>query len=206
MISALTHQPSTSLLICLLLWIGWILVVPNLAPVVAKLTTWLPNENSLMAEKEAVDQLLEFRIHMGRRTAELYYGREGKEREEKIRQDAADQKRALDQVYNQSLNNQIQRAQNLARLSPAACFLFAATRLAGTGPELSKRLREAELQFQAADEVYQVFLRKDANLKMSGGKRVMRDPDWFRKGAVPRFQLIPEPLSDRIEAALSTCS
>ena len=201
LISSLTHHPSTSLLVSLLVWIGWILVVPNLAPVVAKLTTWLPAEETVTAEKNAVDRETDFKIHMASRSHELNYGRKGEQRAEKIKREGERRKRALDQFYHDNLNQQIQRSQNLARVSPPACFLFAATRLAGTGPELAIDFRAAQRKFQDADEEYNNWLWWGKHLKYQDGQRYMRDENWFQRDALPRFQLPRENLDDRIDAA-----
>ena len=201
LISALTHHPSTSLLIALLVWIGWILVVPNLAPVVSKLTTWLPAEETITAEKDAVDRETRFKLHMASRSQELNYGRKGEQRAEKIKREGERRKRALEQFYHDNLNQQIERSQNLARISPAACFLFAATRLAGTGPELAIKFRTAQRQFQDADEEYSNWLWHGKHLKWRDGERYMRDENWFQREALPRFHMTREVMSDRVDAA-----
>ena len=54
MISTLAHRTSTALLISLLVWICWILVVPNMAPVVARLVAPVPGRQVIDAEKQAL--------------------------------------------------------------------------------------------------------------------------------------------------------
>ena len=56
LISARTHRPSTALLVSLLVWICWILVVPNLAPIVARLTVPVPNRQVIDMEKRQIGE------------------------------------------------------------------------------------------------------------------------------------------------------
>ena len=56
MISTLTHRSSTALLMSLLVWICWILVVPNLAPIAARLMAAVPGRQVIDAEKQAIDR------------------------------------------------------------------------------------------------------------------------------------------------------
>ena len=49
-VSSVTHRAPTSLFLCLLIWVVWILVIPNLAPVLAKII--VPGHSKLKVDQE----------------------------------------------------------------------------------------------------------------------------------------------------------
>ena len=93
------------------------------------------------------------------------------------------------------------RSQNLARLSPSASFLFAATRLAGTGPRLSEEFQKARERFQQRHQEYNRELYSSDKIEWTRRGPKMKDPDWFNPDELPRFRLLEESLSDSFNAA-----
>lgn len=196
MISALTHRAATALLVSLLVWIVWILVVPNLAPIAARLAAPVPGRQVIEAEKQAIDreaQLLQESI--GKRKV---YG--DQQESERIRQEADRRRRKLEEFYQDRMKGQVSLTQNLARLSPSASFLFAATRLAGTGPDLYALFQKAQERFQQTHQEYLQSIYVSGVEWTPNGPQV-KNPDWFRPEALPRFSLFAEPLGDCFNAA-----
>ena len=56
LISTLTHRASTALIVALFVWVCWVLVIPNLAPVAARMISPLPSRNAIAGEKLAIAQ------------------------------------------------------------------------------------------------------------------------------------------------------
>ena len=199
MVSACTHHPSTSLLVCLLIWIGWILVIPNLAPVVARIIAPVPSLNSVKAEEHAIER--ETHLAIQRQTETMWEsGALAEEAEARITAEGEQRKRRLQQVYQDEVNTQTRLSQNLARISPSASFLLAATRLAGTGPELARSFEAAQQRFQeSAVEYGQSLQTRDVEWTRQGP--TVKDPEWFDRDAIPHFEMHIEPSSDRIDGA-----
>ena len=194
MISALTHRASTALLISLLVWIGWILVVPNLAPIVSRLTLPVPSRQVIDMEKQKIQQEGQLLMASASKRGLLKEG-------EKIRQEMEQDQHSLEEFYQDRVKNQVALSQNLARVSPSASFLFAATRLAGTGPRLSEAFQQARKRFQESREQYnREFYRSDKVEWTRQGPK-MKDPDWFNPDDLPRFRILKEPLSESFNAA-----
>ena len=200
MISALTHQPSTSLLVCLLVWIGWILVIPNLAPVIARIAQPVPSLNRVKAEQVAIERETELAV---RRQAETMWstGALAEEAEAKVRDEGEQKKRRLEKFYQDEINGQTSLSQNLARVSPSASFLLAATRLAGTDPQLARSFQTAQKRFQESVRDYTTNLYQSGIVEFTREGPKVKDPDWFDADAVPRFQMSVESFSDRVDGA-----
>ena len=129
MISVLTHRSATALLFSLMVWICWILVVPNLAPVVARLVAPVPSRQVIDAEIEAINTRRWLMEESLRNRGNL----DPKKRDD-LNQESDRRRNMLEDFYQDKLSFQTHVSQNLARLSPSASYLFAVTRLAGTGP------------------------------------------------------------------------
>lgn len=198
MISTATHRAATALLMSLLVWIVWILVVPNLAPIVALLTAPVPPRQVIDAEQRAIEreaQLLQEAIRKRK-----VYG-DAKE-SERIQQESEQRKRKLEDFYKDRMASQVSLSQNLARLSPSASYLFAVTRLAGTGPALFAHFSAAVERFQQGHQDLQrsVYESGSINWTREGPQGVPED--WFDPDAVPRLQVFQEGISEAFDAAL----
>lgn len=192
MISTLAHRTSTALLIALLVWICWILVVPNIAPVVARLVAPVPSRQVIESEKASIDREAQLLLN-GIQKRKVY----GDEKEvERIRRDVAGKMRKLEQFYVERLQVQIELTQNLARLSPSASYLFAATRLAGTGPVLAGYFDQAMARYQHE------YGRFRSGLYHATIGNNPQDGDWLRSEDMPRFFITLEKATDSLDAAL----
>ena len=197
MISTATHRAATALLMSLLVWIVWILVVPNMAPVVARLTAPVPARQVIDAEQRAIEreaQLLQEAIRKRK-----VYG-DAKE-SERIQQESEQRKRKLEDFYKDRMSRQVSLSQNLARLSPSASYLFAVTRLSGTGPSLFAHFAAAVERFQEGHREFEMRAFRDGSITWTrDGPQVPEG--WFDAGAVPRLQLFQEGVAEAFDAAL----
>ena len=197
LISVLTHRTSTALLVSLMVWIGWILVVPNVAPIVARLAAPVPSRQVIDGEKQAIEresQLLQQSI-----AKRKVYG--DQDESQRIQREADEQRDDLEEFYRDRMRAQVVLSQNLARLSPSASFLFAATRLAGTGPDLATAFLKAQERYQ---EDHRNYLNKvyRTGVEFTQQGMQVKDEDWFKADELPRFQLMEERLGDSFNAAL----
>ena len=202
MISTLTHRAATALLVSLLVWICWILVVPNMAPVAARLLAPVPGRQVIDAEKQAIEREAELLLD-GIRKRKVYGDQNESER---IRQESERRKNKLEEFFRDKMESQIALSQNLARLSPSASFLFAATRLAGTGPILFQHFQKAQERFQKGhgelrNNLYRT-LYESGRIERVNGRMQIKDKDWFRPDDLPRFRLFTENIGDSFNQAL----
>lgn len=137
MVSAATQRSATSLLIVLLVWICWILIIPNLAPVTARFISSVPSLQKVEREKDLVNREVELQA----RQAKDAVGRE------QIRLQGERRKQKLERFYKERLRDQIATAKTLSRLSPIASFMHAAADLAKTDTGLYTRFETAYRRF-----------------------------------------------------------
>jgi ABC-type transport system involved in multi-copper enzyme maturation permease subunit len=194
MISTLTHRPSTALLVSLFVWICWILVIPNLAPVIAKIVAPVPTLQKINAEKVAVDRETNIRVQRVSRNM-LGYGKKAEEMRERIEQDGENRKRKLDHFYQEKLKSQIELSKNISRLSPSASFTYASSDLANTGvvlfADFKRNVQRYEKGFRDwADDWHDKF--HDDELS----------DNWFQMEQIPALNNVSSHLDDTVDAVL----
>lgn len=135
LISCLTHQASSALVVSLSVWTLFVFLIPNLGNILAREVVEIPTVQQLeaaltyniarmMFERQRVDRS-EFPKLLARATAE------------------SDQ---LAEDYRNRFNKLLAVSQNITRISPAAAFTFLATDIMGTGVAEERRLKSAVLQ------------------------------------------------------------
>ena len=188
MISTLTHRASTALIVSLFVWICWILVIPNLAPVIARIAYPVPSPEKIAAEKLAIDQETELRM---RRISQsrLSYGREAQRMQEEIQEEGERRKDKLDNYYQEEFRGQTDASKTLSRLSPAASFRYATTELAGTGVHHFAGFKQAYDRFENDFEEY----ADEVNEQRTDGQL---PEGWFQPDQVPTFEITSDRLDD----------
>jgi len=178
-ISTTTHNSATAFLVCLLVWVVFTLVIPNLAPVTAKILEPTPALRRIETEKRAVDD--EIQIRMRRLTAttgELGYGDKIERERSKLEREGKRRRDQWDKLYENACRRQFDLAQTFGRLSPSACWIYAASSLTNTGPEVSRRLEDGAQRFCT-----------DLNEFVRGYFRSGRDPETNRWPEITADQL-----------------
>ena len=194
MISTLTHRSSTALLISLFVWICWILVIPNLAPVIAKIASPVPTLQKIEAEKEAVDREIDIRQRRVSRNM-LGYGEEAQKLQDELDRERTRRKDKLDDFYNDKINVQINISKTISRISPAASFKYASTELAETGITLHDSFKKAYKRFRDEFRSYAENLReRQRENKLS--------EDWFQPDEIPRLRMFTPTINDTINTVL----
>lgn len=199
LISVLAQQSSTALLLSLMVWVGWVLVVPNLAPVAVQAVVSVPKSQAIEREKLEISGMREKLNYLA------MYGKADSDlaRQQQSRQEAAEQRLESMETFFEERRQELTRlGANLARLSPSACYLLAATRLAGTGPNLSTTLSRSRRLYQQRCQVYLQQVEAQGEwVEREGMKtRQIQDLNWFSPAAVPRFRMLAESLGSRLDA------
>jgi len=195
LISALTHKASTALLVSLFVWVCWILVIPNLAPVIAKIVSPVPTLQKINAEKAAIDREIWIRMERLNRNM-LGYGRKAEEMREKLREEGERRKRRMDKFYQDKLQAQIGLSKTLSRLSPSASFTYASTDMAATGVGLFDNFKRGYVRFQ--DEF------REYGERINDRRNDDKLPEnWFNVDEIPTMKLLPVRLDDTIDAAFT---
>ncbi len=145
LVSALCRRAAVSLVILLFIWAAAIFVVPNLGTLIARQIVEVPSVKSLTEKREQIWTREIFLLEMERQA-------DGARRtgdQAKVHFDAINNE--IDQMetdYRLKFDRLVRLSKTINRFSPAACFVYAATGLAGTGIEEESRLKEAVIRYK----------------------------------------------------------
>ena len=195
-VSTVTRRAVTALFVCLLVWVMWVLVIPNLAPVVAKITSPTPSVEKINAEKRAVDEETRLRIdRLVLTTGELWYGQRIEQEREKLEQEGRARKKRWDRFLEKKKKRQTDVAETLGRLSPSVCWTYAAVALTDSGPEAYRRLEKAQERLS----------RDMGDFESRLGEERRKSDEWPTIAAeqVPRLQVVWPDLGQAVRSALN---
>lgn len=216
LVSTRVHRPSSSFMILLVLWIGWVLIIPN-ASVLAttRIVEVTPThelgelvrsfrsaqiEERVRRRSAVVDERIRVAAEGGdtdQSAVQAEYRRQDREHQEfKRRQDDEYSAFSTD-LFEQRAAQQRQFARTslaIARISPAATYRIASTRLAGTGIGFKRRFEAAINEFR---DDYYAFI--DANGKPPTPGEPLEPVDYT---LAPQFQQPKESASVAVEAVL----
>jgi len=132
LISCLTHQSSSSLVISLFVWTIFVFLIPNLGNILARQLVRIPTVQQLELKRE---------LNLSRLKFEINRADDSQHREIYNRIRAENAKHTED--YRNRLNRLVTVSQNITRFSPAAAFTFLTSDIAGTGMAEERRLKKA---------------------------------------------------------------
>jgi len=155
-VSTLTHRGATSLLIILLLWVVWVIGVPNLGVLLAKRLSPVPESLAFMSEKQAIGQQ---RFNSGMERTEAYW--------------------QADDRYIAQVNRQADLVGKLTRVSPLASYVYVASALARTGVVESQKYRRDVVDWDRN-------IRRMANQQMEEYRRQVEDYNAGKMSAPPK--------------------
>ena len=200
-ISTMTHRASTALFICLFVWVGWILVVPNVAPVLARIIAPSPTSARVEEQKQAKQREINLRQRaLTSSLGELQYGNAVEGEEAKLEEELREFIRYCDQYYARAVKRETDWAQTLGRISPSGCWVYAATSITQTGPAAQVSLDDARMKLQR--EMRQKF-EELIKLYREMPRETREWPPPFRREEVPPFQMNLPDLEESVEAALN---
>jgi len=137
LISCLTHQSSSSLVVSLSVWTLLVFLIPNLGSILARELVEIPTVQRLELARTYSYRKLRFESRrVDRSEHDRFLDRARAENDQ------------LDEDYRNRFNKLVAVSQNITRLSPAAAFTFLATDIMGTGVAEERRLKSAVLQYR----------------------------------------------------------
>ncbi|MHC4755524.1 MAG: ABC transporter permease [Planctomycetota bacterium] len=137
LISCLTHQSSSSLVISLFVWAMLVFLIPNLGNILARQLVQIPTVQQLELKREQIQIKTEIEVHR----LETW-----PERLEWVKR-ADSEREMLTEDYRNRFNRLVTASQNITRISPAAAFTFLVTDITGTGMSEERRLKRAVLEY-----------------------------------------------------------
>lgn len=136
LISCLTHQSSSSLVISLFIWATLVFLIPNLGNILARQLVEIPTVQQLEIKRE------QFWI---KEAFDLNNQKQNLTDAVKVINSKNDK---LVADYRNRYNRLINVSQNITRFSPTAAFTYLATDLMGTGISEERKLKQAVLQYK----------------------------------------------------------
>ncbi len=136
LISCLTHQSSSSLIISLFAWAMVVFLIPNLGNILARQLVQIPTVQWLEIEREQIQIKTEIEVNRLQTWPER----------KKCIERANSERKTLAEDYRNRFNRLVTVSRNITRISPAAAFTFLATDVMGTGMAEERRLKRAVLQ------------------------------------------------------------
>jgi len=137
LISCLTHQSSSSLVISLFVWTILVFLIPNLGNILARQLVEIPTVQQLELKR------LQIMIigHMEAHSTEDHREQRESRAHTKSEQDQ------LTEDYRNRFSSLVKVSQNITRFSPAAAFTFLATDIMGTGMAEERKLKRYVLEY-----------------------------------------------------------
>jgi len=218
-VSCRCTRSATAIMILLFIWVGMVLMVPNVSPYISNMVTRVTPYDVVENEirQEVNDEVRSFMGQMDSLQRELGPRfRQGGAASEQARQEFGERMARLwDELqettnavgerkwleYERELDRQVGVAKMMSRISPVSSYVYIVTDMAETGVR-------KQLHFANALREYQKVFRQYVHAKT---KQSMRGREHFYFGGregdydvsdMPEFQYVGEPVSARITGSL----
>lgn len=191
-VSCLNRRSNTSLLVCFFIWVIWIIVIPNAAPIAAKVVSPVPARREIEKLKDDVERKTERELKRAKQNT-LYYSDESENIEEEIKAKGEYEKNTIEDFYAKRIKRQGRVAGFLARLSPSGSYMFAVTTAAGTGTEA----------YYSTFRAFEKFENDFQNLYSSLRRRWWRlSSGWLNRERIPRLHIYSLRVDNALNRAL----
>jgi len=196
-LSTTTRRAPTALLLCLLVWVAFILVIPNLAPVTAKILLPTTSQRKIEEEKRAVDQDIRLLMDQLMLSGQVSYGKEMEQARERLMKERDRRKKKWDDFHDAERRAQLGLAGILGRLSPSASWTYGSASLANTGPTAAEQLHNGRQKTLVAMGKFINDLWRSRRNSPSG--------EWpaFTADEVPRLQVRAPEFAEAANGALN---
>ena len=161
LISCLTHQSSSSLVISLFAWTILVFVIPNLGNILARQLVQIPTVQQLDLKREQIQIRRELEVNRPQSTMHermAAHKRYNSENE------------LLGEDYRNRFNRLATVSKNITRISPAAAFTFQATDIMGTGMLEERKLKRAVWQYMHGEENSPAFSYQRSSFREALGQ------------------------------------
>lgn len=209
LVSTRTHLASTSITVLLLLWVCFVLAVPNMAPYAVAQVLPIPSQESMRREKEAIQQDWGQRFQKIWREEQEKQGREDvyddalRQRFEGMREEMESEMQKISDSQAAQVRHQMRWSGIVARISPTTSFTLASLDLAASGIIQEERYVESLKAF--ADKWGTYTEEKQAAFqKAISENRGRMTPAMMAKfnnldlRDAPQFEFVHMPVSDRL--------
>jgi ABC-type transport system involved in multi-copper enzyme maturation permease subunit len=191
--STFSARASTALILSLFAWVFFVLVVPNVAPVISRMVVPLKPSGAIIRESERIQTEMEHDVWKKRDNKE-----EQREAREKMTEELPGKISAIEDQWLRGLDHQVKIAMNVSRISPSAAYVLAASSVSGTGVTDYYKLRDETLRYRSMlGDTRDKFLTDD-NTKIIPGLYIKIVND-----LVPAFQDRRLELSESINNSLT---
>ena len=194
-VSVLARRPSSSLLICLTVWVASTVVLPNLLASVGRRLQPAQSYQQMQMQKREIDR------ELSAESARLRQANRDKKISDEERQrlwllaweKGEAEKGRIAEVYLRSTGAQVAVSQALSRASPAACLIYATSELADTGLGFYQRAQTAYAQYRRDFRDYARRLKREAS-------EDKLKADWLVAGEIPALTIRPSTLGETVDA------
>ena len=125
--STFTERSATSLIVALFVWVFFVLVVPNIAPVVARQLKPLSTPDQVAYSLELKNRELAKKLEKSEDKSDKF--------KDELKDEMQQYVKINETEWQNRLAAQTKLAMNISRISPSANFVYASTHIAGTGIE-----------------------------------------------------------------------
>jgi len=139
LISCLTHQASSALVVSLSVWTLLVFLIPNLGIILARELVEIPTVQQLEVARTY--------YRVGLYLAEQRMDSTDRSEFDRLVDRVSAESNQLAEDYRNRFNRLLAVSRNITRMSPAAAFTFLATDIMGTGVAEERRLKSAVLQY-----------------------------------------------------------
>jgi ABC-type transport system involved in multi-copper enzyme maturation permease subunit len=216
-VSCVCRYSATSITVLVLVWVLFVLVMPNVSPYVAAQAVPVRPFGAVESEikQETGDQMRTFfrKMHGRRRNMMRVFRARGPEadkaREELMKAMNDARKELQDNIgrieetklkdFTRGQNRQIGFTKRISRISPIAAYVYAATDIASTGVRKQEHFYQSVQEYQREFEAYTNEKMEDAfsqGFRSFFGGRQQQEPDL---SDMPVFSYEEESLARRIE-------
>jgi len=184
---------------CIFLWITLVMGIPNLMPMVARGIRPVPSEGKMAMEKQHkrkevrdwAEKTLRSKIH------------DRSEFNATVERLVAIELDGINQFRRNRVHEQISLAQNLARISPSSCYIFAGYDLAKTGVGSFMSFHRyanwyRSLFNQAKDQISKSYREEAKEAGTWWGRLPFREKDYK---LIPKFRPLDVPFTDSVRSA-----
>lgn len=132
--SVSTARASTSLILSLFAWVFFVLVVPNISPVIARQVVHLPSTAQVVREVERMEDDMRHETD--------------NDTKKKLREEIPGRVKQLEDRWLNTLDRQTNLAINISRISPSANFIYFCSAVSGTGIDDYKQLKDQIFRYR----------------------------------------------------------
>jgi len=158
-VSALTHKPTTSLVILLLMWVGLVVAIPGASGMLAYRLKRIPTSEEIGKRMQAIsEEIMQEYKGRGSSWRGRGFGKVDDYAWERISAEAQNKRYARQEALRRELLRQkfaqVELARTLSSISPTSLFQYASERLAGSGLDRDRRFVQQSWAFRGVLENY----------------------------------------------------